>query len=192
MPINPLPAKPFYFIRHGETEWNRLDRYMGQQDIPLNGTGLAQAKEMQPVVQTLNVQTICVSPLQRARKTADIINQGWGKNLKIVDELKEVSWGSHEGKLRSDGDGKLFQQWLDGELHTTGAETWLEFVERVRVALYKALQHPEPVLIVAHGGVFYSLQIILGLSPDFTLSNCELMHIQHHKGMWHATPYRPE
>ncbi|MFX8778338.1 histidine phosphatase family protein, partial [Acinetobacter baumannii] len=33
----------FYFLRHGETEWNRLRRCQGRSDIPLNETGIAQA-----------------------------------------------------------------------------------------------------------------------------------------------------
>ena len=50
-----LPLNPFYFIRHGETEWNRRNIVMGSQDIPLNELGLQQAHEASQVLWRTNV-----------------------------------------------------------------------------------------------------------------------------------------
>lgn len=38
-----IPHQPFYFMRHGEMDWNRSNLIMGQMDIPLNETGIRQA-----------------------------------------------------------------------------------------------------------------------------------------------------
>lgn len=181
-----FPHKSFYFIRHGETEWNRIGRYMGQQDIPLNSFGLAQAKEMQLRVQSLDVNTMCVSPLTRTMQTAEILNQGWEKPVKIIEDLKEVGWGIHEGEWQDDG--SRFNRWLEGDFFPKGGESLKQFASRVQRGLIQAMQSPGPVLIVSHGGVFYSLQILLGLPLDFALSNCELMHVQCASDTWRAVP----
>ena len=40
----PFIQKSFYFLRHGETDWNKQQKIMGQSDIPLNKTGVLQAR----------------------------------------------------------------------------------------------------------------------------------------------------
>ena len=39
----PLPARAFWFLRHGETDWNAANLSQGRTDVPLNDRGLAQA-----------------------------------------------------------------------------------------------------------------------------------------------------
>lgn len=41
-----IPAIPFYFVRHGQTDWNSEGKLMGQNDIPLNNIGIKQAQEV--------------------------------------------------------------------------------------------------------------------------------------------------
>ena len=65
-----LPLKSFYFIRHGETDWNRQSIIMGQTDIPLDDTGIHQAHQAKDILKTENVSAIYTSPLQRAYETA--------------------------------------------------------------------------------------------------------------------------
>jgi broad specificity phosphatase PhoE len=66
---------PFIFIRHGETDWNRTNRTMGQTDIPLNSLGIQQAREATQYLENLGVERIIHSPLSRAAQTATIINE---------------------------------------------------------------------------------------------------------------------
>lgn len=181
-----LPPKPFYFIRHGETEWNRIGRYMGQRDIPLNSFGQTQARDMQARVQSLDVETMCVSPLTRTLETAKILNDGWGKPLQVVEDLKEVGWGIHEGEWQDDG--SRFNEWISGNFVPQGGESLKQFVARVQKGVSQALESTGPVLIVSHGGVFYGLQTLLKLPLDFALSNCELMSVEYKFGVWTAVP----
>jgi len=114
-----LPHTPFYFIRHGQTDWNKERRYMGQTDIPLNATGIAQAQTAAQNLQKISFSKIFSSPLQRALQTATIIGQTTNKEVIIIDELKEGCWGVMEGKDK--GDEAWYDHWIQG--HTMeGAE----------------------------------------------------------------------
>ena len=65
-----LPLKPFYFIRHGETEWNRRNIIMGSHDIPLNELGLQQAHEASRALENESFDIIVSSTKKRAQQTA--------------------------------------------------------------------------------------------------------------------------
>ena len=66
---------PIYFVRHGETEWNRLGLIQGWRDISLNETGHAQAQNVaRAFFAHPEVSKDCrfaVSPLGRARQRGD-------------------------------------------------------------------------------------------------------------------------
>jgi broad specificity phosphatase PhoE len=53
----------FFFLRHGETSWNREQRTQGREDVPLNSNGLDQARRACELVRGLQIATVCASPL---------------------------------------------------------------------------------------------------------------------------------
>ncbi len=69
-----LKEVEFYFIRHGQTDWNLEERCMVQTDVPLNETGIAQARKAANLLQNTPIQTICYRPLLRTKKNAELIN----------------------------------------------------------------------------------------------------------------------
>jgi broad specificity phosphatase PhoE len=164
-----LPLVPFYYLRHGQTDWNKEQRIMGQTDIPLNETGFEQAHQAAQSLSKVPFTTIIASPLQRALKTAEIIAQASGKPIIIIEELKEVHLGALQGKHKGDGTDLL--NWLRGA-PVEQAELKADFVQRVMLGMHKALQHDGPILIVAHGGVYRVLQEIFQL-PQEGLPNCQ-------------------
>jgi len=127
-----IPHHPFYFMRHGETDWNRSNRIMGQTDIPLNEKGIRQAHDAKEILMTMEFANIYSSPLQRARQTAEILKEEFGHPIDYIDHLKERGWGKGEGQL-SDFKGI--------EITTTnipeGAEHYNELEARVILALKK-------------------------------------------------------
>lgn len=62
-----------YIVRHGQTNWNVLNKIQGQADIPLDMIGISQAYELKKLVCPLSLDLILTSPLKRAVKTAEII-----------------------------------------------------------------------------------------------------------------------
>jgi broad specificity phosphatase PhoE len=93
-----LPHQPFYFMRHGQTDWNLQGRLQGHSDIPLNATGLAQAHAAADALTDESIEVIVSSPLIRALKTAAIVAERIARQIYIDGQLKECSFGAFEGE----------------------------------------------------------------------------------------------
>lgn len=103
------PGLILYFIRHGETDWNRESRYQGQRDIPLNDTGRAQARRHGNFLKALTPSIagfdFVASPLQRAIETMRLIRAELGldpDDFRIAPEIAELSYGHWEGELAAE------------------------------------------------------------------------------------------
>jgi len=159
----PLLGATFYFLRHGETETNRLKTIAGSTDVELNETGRAQARAAIELVRPLGVTHIASSNLRRARDTAVIISGALKLPHVVVAGLAERNWGALEGKpqgLRERG------------VTPPGAETAAQFISRTRAALAEVDARGVP-LIVAHSGTFRVLCRLLALeAPGETVANC--------------------
>jgi broad specificity phosphatase PhoE len=63
----------YCLFRHGETDWNKEKRFMGQTDIPLNNVGKEQAINLAERLKELSLIELHSSDLQRTKETAQII-----------------------------------------------------------------------------------------------------------------------
>ncbi|MCE3230798.1 MAG: phosphatase [Alphaproteobacteria bacterium] len=169
---------PFYFVRHGETDWNMAHRIMGQTDIPLNEKGIRQSQRLQACLKDFEFGTIWSSPLQRARQTAEIINEVFHHPIQYTDDLKERGWGCGEGQSHehflphmkaASGLNKAKEAKLP-----EGAETYNTFKIRIIFAFQEILiPNSKPPLVVSHGGVFQVLTILLA-DKILPAGNCGL------------------
>jgi len=80
-------------IRHGETDSNIRGSYLGWTDIELNATGIKQVQSLRDRLKGINVDKIYTSPLKRALKTAEIINENYRLDIVLSDGLKERNFG---------------------------------------------------------------------------------------------------
>jgi len=81
-------------IRHGETEWNRSGRVMGDQPIPLNRTGEEQARTCAGILSRTPIAAIYTSPVLRAAQTAEILRGPQEIPLHQVPGLSEIGVGN--------------------------------------------------------------------------------------------------
>lgn len=169
MGTSKLILEPFFFMRHGQTDWNKERKWMGQQDIPLNAHGINQARKAADALHNYQFKTIVTSPLQRAHQTATIINQNNQTPLIICDDLKECLWGEKEGLYKKDI--SWIPLWRDGVYTIKNGESFEAFYTRVIQALNTVLTYPKPLLIVAHGGVYWAVEKALGIRFR-DLANC--------------------
>ena len=87
----------FYIFRHGQTDWNINKRLQGKTDIPLNELGLEQASKLADHMKTLPLDMIVSSPLIRAQKTAELVNQHHKLEIEYDLGLRELDFGEAEG-----------------------------------------------------------------------------------------------
>lgn len=147
--------------RHGQSVWNEVRRFQGATDVPLSDRGRDQARELGRALRGYRLAAVYVSPLARARETAEIALAGAGPSLTPLEELREISLGAWEGctwEQVRDLAGDPYGAWVRAPLDCPppGAEPLPELLARVRRAMDRiAAAHPdgEDVLVVAHGGV---------------------------------------
>jgi len=148
------------FIRHGETDWNRQQRFQGQIDVPLNATGQAQAAQMAARLTADRHDALFSSDLLRARETAAPLARGWALTPVSLAGFREQSFGVLEGLDVPTIQARhpdLWQRWLEhrADYALPGGESLRQFHTRVMAALHElAASRPGARLaVVTHGGV---------------------------------------
>jgi broad specificity phosphatase PhoE len=163
--------------RHGETEWNRIGRWQGHADPPLNEAGRRQAAELAERLADDGITAIYASDLTRARETADVVGDRLG--LLVVEDraLREIDVGSWSGLTRAEVSERFpegFARWLDGEIGHDGEtrEALSDRVVRAVTAIAARHEDGDTVLVVTHGGVIRALRRHASGEPGEGVENC--------------------
>ena len=165
------------YLRHGETDANVQGLVCGGEwDIALNEKGRQQAAECAAEHDALlqNVDAVYVSPLLRARQTAEIVTANLDVPHIVIEDLGE--WKLGEYARRPFADVPPF--FTDLTLEPPGGETFTVFQGRVMAAIrdIHAKRHRH-ALIVAHGGVWFAYAKFKNFS-DCSLQNCCLRPVE--------------
>ncbi|XJS10948.1 histidine phosphatase family protein [Aerococcaceae bacterium WGS1372] len=152
------------FVRHGETEANKLRKYYGKTDLPLNMTGMNQMRAVARQLEAYDCNLIIHSGLTRARQSAEIImNENCLSNIEIElnNNYNERDFGSWE-MLDANQIKSLYpEDWnnfINDPFNTTPlkAESYKAFQNRVNTEfqlLIDELKSTDSILFVGHGGV---------------------------------------
>jgi broad specificity phosphatase PhoE len=97
-----VPTTRILLARHGETEWNRLGRWQGHADPPLNDLGRRQAEILAEQLAGDTVSAVYSSDLRRARETARIVAERIGLPVTEDSALREIDVGSWSGLTRDE------------------------------------------------------------------------------------------
>lgn len=81
-------------IRHGETEWSLSGQHTSHTDLPLTAHGENQARALVPLLADRRIGLTLVSPLARARRTAELAAL---RSTRISPDLHEWNYGGYEG-----------------------------------------------------------------------------------------------
>lgn len=145
--------------RHGQSEWNAVGRWQGQEDPPLSELGRAQSRGA--AAHAGSFDALFASDLERAHHTATIIGEGIGVGPVIIDpRLKERHAGEYQG-LTHDEIDLAFPGNLEAGIWPPNWEPDDLVLERVMASLADIVDHTGgegDVLAVSHGGVIYTLE----------------------------------
>jgi broad specificity phosphatase PhoE len=148
----------FILVRHGQTEWNRIERFRGRADIPLNEIGLAQAEATgRRVAAEWQPKAIYTSPLSRSVKTAEAIAKHYGLQVQQHPGLADIDYGEWQGLTLEDARQRWpaeIDVWYNRphQAHIPGGET-LDYLRTRAMQMVNELvgRHPtETIVLVGH------------------------------------------
>lgn len=165
-----------YFIRHGETDWNKVRKLQGQIDIPLNEFGRQLALETAPALKNILFDAAYTSPLERAKETMELV---LGKrDVKVIEDARimEMGFGIYEGYFCKgenfnipDPDFHYFYDAPEKYKAPEGGEDFHMISARLEAFLEEILSNKEledkTILVSTHGAALCGLLRLLKKRP---------------------------
>jgi broad specificity phosphatase PhoE len=161
-------------VRHGATEWSENGRHTGVTDLPLLPQGEADGRRLRSVLADRHITHAFVSPLRRARETAQLAGLTDGSVDCVIDpDLVEVDYGAYEGRTTKDISAEVGHPWSLWQDGVVPGDNPGETLQQVAVRVDRVLDRVRPLLadgdvvLVAHGHVLRILTARwLGLEPE--------------------------
>lgn len=172
-------------LRHGESQWNKENKFTGFKDIDLSENGILEAKSAGTVLKNIKFDNVFTSTLKRAYNTATLALTEAGQGVDLIrhDDLRERDYGDLTGLNKDEMRQKFGEEqvhiWRRSyDVRPPGGESLKDVVARVE-PYYRANIEPlvkagKNVLIAAHGNTLRAMLIILGENTPENINNAEI------------------
>ena len=175
----------FVILRHGESEWNKLNKFTGLTDVELSEQGKREARLAGNILKDCHFDFIFSSQLKRTIHTAQIIAdiQNNPAEIKPRKEFEERDYGDITGKdkteLMTEFGKEQIMVWRRSFYQgPPGGESLYNTSERVGIGYDRELKFllddNKNVLLVAHGNSLRALFVHLGLKDENAIENFEI------------------
>jgi probable phosphoglycerate mutase len=176
-----------YVARHGETDYNAAGRYCGRTDLPLNDTGIIQARELANRVRDMTFDIVISSPMLRARQTADIVCGALDMTYGVCGQFVERNMGVYEGLTKDEAKERYPDLWnrqctVKADDAPDGGETIRQACGRIDEGLdnIRRKHSDKIVLLICHGFAARAVNRYCRNLPfedmaGFVLGNCEIV-----------------
>ena len=159
-------TRELILVRHGETLHNVERITQGWSDSELSETGQQQVQRLAAKLKEMRPTALYSSPLGRAMSTARAIADATGLEIVQLDELREMNYGSWEGRKFLDirrEDEEIYKRWITDE-HCACPEGESHHDVRQRLERAFASVSAERAVLVAHGtAIRIGAMALLGL-----------------------------
>lgn len=184
----------FYFIRHGETTWNKSGRYQGTTDVPLSGLGHLQADLTAKWFENIPLDGVISSSLSRASETAEKIAKPHRLDVEKTDMLQELCFGDWEGltydEIESKWPGMINDMYHHPELlRLPHGESFGDLQKRTMAEMANIIHRGDDksYAVVCHGAAIRAilcglLNIPLERSWNFSVHNASVTCMIHYPG----------
>ena len=144
-------------LRHGETEWNRVERFRGRIDVELNLVGQRQALAAAQRLSGWQIEAIYSSPMKRALQTAQPVAEACGVDVAILEEINDGDYGAWAGLLAEEAHARYpeaYGNWVHTPLLTQFPQG--ESLQQVQTRSWTALEETcsghegGAILLVSH------------------------------------------
>ena len=165
----------FILVRHGQTEWNRVERFRGRADVPLNAAGLAQAAATgRRIAAEWQPAAVYTSPLSRAVVTSEAIAAQYEQPVAPLDGLADIHYGAWQGLTPDEARARwpdLVHAWYTAPqtVQIPGGESLAGLRDRAMIAIHElvARHTDQTVALVSHTVVIRVILLaVLGLGNE--------------------------